>query len=411
MNAQNLGGLPSDLKIRNRMLILETMRDGDRYTAQDIAEHTGISRPTVMKSINFFISKGLMIEEGKGDSTEAGGKKPLLYRFVCSRLLLTISLWPELVLLNLSSMDGKKIASVRIEAPVRRTPEEMFALIEEKAGELLASQGGTVDQLYGVSLSTGGIVGYDTGVLKYSSLSPEWGNNIPMGRYLREIFGEQTEIIVENAGKMAGRAEMLREDVENKRIMVLFSTWGLSACLIEKGHVLNGGHSLIGEIGHMVIDSHDHELCGCGSYGCAERMLSKARIREMIREAGEDCRSSSLHQYPLAEMTPEMVFRCAQEGDPLAQRIESRLAEIFAALLRNASLVFDPDVIVFQGEYAYAGPSFIGKLKHNLRQFAYYPAEGAVEIKCDTRKLEELDYIGATFFLQHRFLADKRLYQ
>ena len=76
-----------------------------------------------------------------------------------------------------------------------------------------------------MSLSTSGIVDYDNLVLKYSVHSPEWGSDIPVGRYLENIFGPDCCYFVENAGKSISRS-VLSEQQPDKRILVLFTTWG-----------------------------------------------------------------------------------------------------------------------------------------------------------------------------------------
>lgn len=408
---KNAGALPADLKIQNRMLVMNAMRDGKPRSAVDIALETGISRPTVVKAIQYFMDKGLVCSFGKGLSTESGGKKPELYQFVCKKLLLVIMLWPDMLMLNLCAMDLKKIATVKIEARTRATPAAAFALIREKAVQMLREQGYGMEDLYGVSLSTSGTIDYANGTLKYSSSFPDWGNNIPLRDYMQEIFGDQVELVIENAGKMSGRSELLRENIEDKRIVVFFSTWGLSACLIEKGHVLNGGNSLIGEVGHMIIDPDDPELCGCGSYGCAERMLSAGRIRKLVKEGKASHPESLLAAIPEDSISPQTIFSLSAQRDKFAREIDEYLSQTFALVIRNISLVFDPDIIVFQGDYAHADRVFSDELNKNLNRFKYYPQGGAFTIEYNQTPLEELDLTGALHYLQHRFFEDKSIYE
>ncbi|MFV0362840.1 MAG: ROK family transcriptional regulator [Suipraeoptans sp.] len=407
---RNTGALPSDLKIRNRMIILGAMRDGEEYTAADIAMATGISRPTVMKSIQYFINRGMILECGKGESTLSGGKKPDLFKFVCNKLLLTVTLWPDLLNIHLCTMDLRKIASLKIEAPIKSTPKESFELIKEKALGILKEQGYGIDDLYGVSLSTAGIIDYTSGILKFSSRSPGWGSNIPIRDYMKDIFGKNVEVLIENAGKMTGRSELVRSEEENSRVLVIFSTWGLSACMIEKGHVLSGDHSLIGEVGHMVIDPNDDELCGCGSYGCSERMLSIEKIRKKIISDKGKYKKSNLSSINIEELRIPNVFEFSDKGDKYAREIVLYLADTFAYLIRNISLVFDPNVIVFQGNYAHSDKYFKELLINRLSSFKYFPVLDAPKIEYNARPLEELDLLGAQNFLQRKFFQNEELY-
>ena len=63
---------PSDLKISIRAQIIRSFLDGSSLIANDIAASTGLSRQTVMKSILFFVEKGVLATDGKGKSTNLG---------------------------------------------------------------------------------------------------------------------------------------------------------------------------------------------------------------------------------------------------------------------------------------------------------------------------------------------------
>lgn len=93
--SQIVAALPSDLKLSNRMQILEIFKAGGTYTANHIAEQIGVSRQTVMKAIQFFIRKGLIVSTGKAESTNVGGKRPELFSLSPHKYLLCVSLWPD----------------------------------------------------------------------------------------------------------------------------------------------------------------------------------------------------------------------------------------------------------------------------------------------------------------------------
>ena len=66
---------PSDLKFNNRIQILELFKTGGTWSASALAEQIGISRQTVMKAIQFFIEKGIIVADGKAESSSVGGKR------------------------------------------------------------------------------------------------------------------------------------------------------------------------------------------------------------------------------------------------------------------------------------------------------------------------------------------------
>ncbi len=406
----NTPAVPSALKFRNRELVLNCFRDHQEHTVADIVARTGISKLTVMRAIQFFCAKNILVSSGKGESTEQGGKRPEYFHFSSKQYLLTITLWPESLCLTLFNMDLQEIRRSSFSWIIPASPEIAFRFVREQALALLNQTGITPEDLYGVSLSTSGIVAYDSLVLKYSVHSPEWGTDIPVGDYLKDIFGEGPYYFVENAGKCISRAILAEQEQPEKRMLVLFTAWGLSGSLIQDGEILGGRDSLIGEIGHMILDPTDTEQCSCGSCGCLERLVSIARLRKRIAMDPPPAGS------PLSKVPPEAVnlshlFFASQQEDPYARVYVTYLADCFSTLLRNVALVFNPETVVFVGDYAIADEFFDRRMREKFHQFHYLASSTPMEVRYDTRLLPELDARGGAIALLNHFFADPAIYE
>ena len=399
--------MPSDLKYSNRIQVINTFLSGGTLCASDVSERIGLSRQTVMKSIQFFVKSGLLVSEGKGSSTSMGGKRPELFALSREKYFLCIALWPKELRFHLYTI-GKQLAdSLCLTIPLPDSPKTAIDNAGQLARQLLEKNRVSPDNLCAVSLSTSGTMDYNTGRLKYSSQSPQWGVDLPLRDWLKPWFGSDTLIFLENAGKMTARPFLLEPELSEKRVMVIFSGWGLCSCMIEKNHILSGKNSLIGEIGHMIIDSNDREVCGCGSRGCLERLVSEGRMRKLVERKLADYPQSALGTRP-QQVTIAEIFRCSQEGDPLARELVNYLARVFATALRNISLVFDPDQIVFQGDYAQADSFFDRRLREYLGEFQYAP--DPFEIRYDRRPLAEMDALGSYIALTERYFDAPDLY-
>ena len=405
-----LPAVPSALKYQNRQQILSCFRDHQEHSVADVVSRTGISKLTVMRAIQFFCGKNILVSSGKGESTEQGGKRPEFFRFGSRQYLLTITLWPESLCLSLFSMDLKELCRSSFSWIIPATPEIAFTFVREQAMSLLQQAGLRKEDLYGVSLSTSGIVDYDTLVLKYSVHSPEWGTDIPVGEYLKDIFGDKPYYFIENAGKCISRAILAEQLHPEKRMLILFTSWGLSGALVQDGKILSGRDSLIGEIGHMILDPRDTEEGSCGSYGCLERLVSGARLRKRISTDPPPASS------PLAKLAPEAVtlnhlFFASQQQDPYARIHVAYLADCFSALLRNVALVFNPETVVFVGDYAIADDFFDQRMRQKFHQFHYLATSTPIDVRYDTRLLPELDARGGAIAMLDHFFADPALYE
>lgn len=392
----------------NRIQVLRGFLGSGPRAAGDVAEQVGLSRQTVMKSIQFFLRTGLLVSGGKGESTTLGGKRPELFELTRDRFFLCITMWPEYLHIHLATVGGIAVADLVQREPLAGEPKQALARVGRLCAGLARDNGIRLDKVAAVSISTAGIMDYATGTLRYSSQSPGWGNDVPLTEYLRPWFPGETLIFAENTGKMAARPLLLEEDLADKRVMVIFSCWGLSGCLMDRGSILSGGNSLIGEIGHMTIDPNDPEVCGCGSRGCLERLVSARRLRELAARWTEEHPTSCLAE--ARELTVQQVFAASEQGDSLAQALSRYLGERFAVVLRNVSLVFDPDVVVFQGDYAHADELFRQTLLAHVEEFRYFPERGPFELRFDRRELAQMDTKGSLIALTQQYFGREELY-
>ena len=390
--------LPAHLKEINRQRILRVILSGRVLTVADIHAETSISRPTVMRALQDYMRMGVVRSLGPGSTTSAGGKKPELFCFADARRILCINLWPGNITLALSGLIGDVYAMDSTPCPAGISLEESFARLGRLTGAYLEKQGLTLGDLYGVVLSVPGTVDYASKTLRYNSQAPAWGGNVPLAEYLRALFGDGPVYMIDNAGKAAGRAVLTEHpEYAASRLMTLFTTWGVSACMMERGHILNGRDSLIGEIGHMVISGDGPETCGCGKRGCLESLVSLRHVRRLLARAGDTG--------DLSALTYRELFARSAAGDDRAQSVVRHLARCFAAALHNLSLTYDQDAVVFQGEFAWADETFDRCLKEELRQFRYYPEGQLFSIAYDRRELPMLAARGGAELIKRRYFA------
>jgi len=387
--------IPSDLKRNNRMQILEVLKWGGEYTANQIAGQTGLSRQTVMKAMLFFMERGIVTLAGKAGSTASGGKRPELFALAENRYLLCVDLWRYQVNLTLMNFRCETTGSVQLAVSLPDDVSELPPFVGRETAKLLAAHGVPAERLYAVCVSTSGIVNYADQSLRYSSISPSWGTGLPLAAMLRPCFAGSPLLLLENVGKLTARALLRRQELCSKRVLGVFTSWGLSGCLIERGRIMNGKDSLIGEFGHMILAPDDGERCGCGSRGCFERLVSNAHLRRRAAELLPDYPDSVLRDTPPAELTVQTLFAASARGDACARRLVGESARLFATALRNITLVFDPDVVVIQGDYAAADQHFLDCFHQYLMEFQYYPAGGPFELRLDPRPLPELSAQGA----------------
>src|SRR5512143_817314 len=70
------------LRRENRRLLLRAVYSGLANSRAELAQETGLAKPTVSELIGQLIEEGYLVETGLGQSTDEGGKRPRLLKFV-----------------------------------------------------------------------------------------------------------------------------------------------------------------------------------------------------------------------------------------------------------------------------------------------------------------------------------------
>lgn len=406
MEEKKRAALPSNLRRKNYLSILNIFRTGKPLSANDISYQTGISRATVMKAINSFVSKGLVESAGKGDSTEIGGKKPELFQFCMKRYLLCIGLWSTEMVVSLYDLTNTLIAQKTENYNMKVDVHTFLDTIQRAAESLLKQVNSESELLYGVSLCLGGYLDEETGVLQYSILTPEWGKKVPLKQLLSERF-PNAEITVDNVARMSACAAVLdNPEYLDKRVATIYTDIGVSACYINRGHVEHGARSLIGEIGLTAVALNSAKAYETTAPALFSTLINDHTICGEILENKEKLKASVLSRYQ-DDLRIEHVFKSAEEGDLFAKETVRKTAWLFSAVLNNMIVNFDPDCVIMQGTYSRAGEWFDKCLREGLECFSRMTSAAGLEIIYDQRSLISLQMSGMTKVMSRKFFSSE----
>jgi predicted NBD/HSP70 family sugar kinase len=107
----------------------------------------------------------------------------------------------------------------------------------------------------------------------------------------------------------------------------------------------------------------------------------------------------------LENVTFQTLFAASSEGNVAAKKIVAYLAHCFAAVLHNLALTYNQDMVIFQGDFAYADQHFDECLKAELQQFRYFPNDSRMTVLYDKRQLTELAARGDSALMQRNYFA------
>ena len=408
---KDAAAMPKDLKLVNRTKILSTIAQSDSIMLGEIAESTGISRQTIVKAMDSFVEQGIVMSLGKGNSTSLGGKRPEIYSFnknyrhnICVRIENHVL---KVALTNLKN----EVLCVKSKPHGQNEPlENIIWDFKNIYAEIMLENKLSDDKIYMVGVCLGGITDEETGIMRYNSLYPNWGREIPIVNMFKNILPEGIGVFVCNEAKMTGYAELYyNKSLVDKSYVAIYTLDGIAAGYIEKGKIMMGSHTLIGEIGHMTLDANDFEICQCGGCGCFERLVSVDRIYNRVINSRK-YEQSVLFRYGTG-LTMENIFNAAEnDKDELAMEMMRYVAKYFGMALKNIIINIDPELIIIQGVYASAGEYFHKEPLKNLSNFKYMPRSNPTEIIYDNREIWRMAVTGISMCLVDRFMENESMY-
>ncbi len=148
---------------------------------------------------------------------------------------------------------------------------------------------------------------------------------------------------------------------------------GVGGGVVIDGKLLHGAHGAGAEIGHLVINRDETEVCGCGKRGCVEQYCSATGIVRMAKQRlSRDNVPSSLRALP--EITCKDIFDAGKAQDAVALEILDHYYALMGEFLANVSTVIDPEVIVLGGGVSKAGTMLLEGITPYFRKYVFHAA-------------------------------------
>jgi len=392
------------VKQHNRKSILSVFRTSKVLSVSEAVRKTGVSKPTVQKIINYFEERNIISYEGKGGSSEEGGKRPNLYRFnPAFGSIISIHVGPDFVYGAITDMNAEILHSyysflekVTVESIVSSVVSLIDAFFRNQLIEKSPPQS--------IVLGLPGIVDVKKGLLIYSPHISEPHADSPIVEMILQHVHVTIPIYTEGINRLQAFAEMKKGQAEGiKNFMTVDAMKeGLGSGVVVNGMLRHGLQSLSGEVGHMVLDPNG-PTCICGGKGCFEAIVSMKQIHRLIRE-GETKHPDSqiVVNYSPNMVSLETVFSAYEHGDQFAAEIVEQMAAWFARGINNLIMVNDPQLVILQGIYNAGGERFVELIRKKLAVSSLPYIRKNIQIKL-SQFGEERGIIGGACFGVFRF--------
>ncbi len=394
-------------KQNNRKIVLDNIRHRAEITIAEIAGETRISKPTIQKILRHYEEQNFVLNAGKGESTEEGGKKPVLYRFnPAFASILAVHIGPSFVYGAIADMNGDLVHSIVQE---RRNEDQMeaFRAIVSILRDFLIHDIAKMSPPASIVVALPGIVNAETGHSVYSPHYTEWETDFPLEAYIRNELETSLPIYMDNVNRYQAMAQLWKGIAGECRNFVVIDAMpeGVGAGIYVKEGVRRGAQNLAGEVGHMILEPHNGPVCICGSRGCFEALASVRNLRDMIRAVPElNNRFNDADELKDRDLAARFFEYCRKEDD-YCLGILNRLAFWFALGFNNILLADDPELIVIEGIYRDAGESFLDMIRKHMAGMGMCRVRKMTRIEFSTFGLER-GVLGASVYAVSRFFKE-----
>ena len=158
-------------------------------------------------------------------------------------------------------------------------------------------------------------------------------------------------------------------------VMVTLGT-GVGGGIILGGQVLHGTGGSAGEIGHLVLEPEETELCGCGKRGCVEQYCSATGVVRVANRFLAKCDTPSVLRGK-ENMTCKDVFDAAAADDTLALEILEQVFCYMGRFIADICAVVNPQAVVIGGGVSKAGEVLTRGIRKYFDSFAFHAVKTA----------------------------------
>lgn len=345
---------PELIRAINKRRVLRLIRSSGPLSRADVAEQTGLTRPTISAVVAELLAEGWIQEVGTGESS--GGRPPILLQFnPKARWVIGAELGAGHVRAVLADLNGTVAHRVkyRVESS---DPLVELGRVERAVRELLAvvaAQPVPVP-VAGLGLGITGMADHKAGVWQYS---PHFEvRNLPVADILRERLN--LPVWIENDARAMAWGEHsfgVGRGVDN--LAFIRVGVGIGAGTIIGGRLYRGAHGGAGEIGHTIVDD-EGQRCRCGSYGCLETRASATAIaRRAVRRIrmGQSSIIPDLVDGNLDAVIATTVIQAARAGDRLALETLVEAGRYLGLAIGNLINLLNPSLVIVGGGTSSAG--------------------------------------------------------
>lgn len=331
--------------------VLKTVRSHRYLSRTDIAQLCSLSKTSVSEIVNKQISRGLLNEIGKKDSTRNGGKRQTLLEFnPMAGLVVGIAIDVTQSMVIIADLNANILERAIVEHASGTSSEDVFRLIFPVIHTFIGRYRDDKTQLIGIGVGLPGLIDTRSGVINVADTLKGWN-----GLDIRSAFEEEfhVTVYVENDVKAMTLAEsMFGSGRTAKDLVYLWVGYGIGAGIFLDGKLHRGVSFSAGEVGYnevgYAVSNPDEFPILYGKQGDFGDVLSDQNLVDSVKRQIRNGRSSMLEDSP--EFFVSDILRAAEEGDEFSILALTEFSTLLSIVAINLINTLNPEILILGGQ-------------------------------------------------------------
>jgi predicted NBD/HSP70 family sugar kinase len=332
------------LRELNERLILDRLRASGTQSRAQLAQASGLTKPTVATALASLETAGLVLPAGMTEG-QAG---PAAFRYQANQragFTAAIDIGRSWVRISVTDLGGLELAYA--EAPNRaRSAVGLVSDIGKLATSTAASAGISWPDVVTTVVGSPGVFDEQADRVRFAVNLSGWGRRGLLTE-LRRALGAGVEI--ENDINLAAVGEQTFGAARGMRDFILLSVGtGVGMGIVLGGKLYRGFSGAAGEAGYLPVavpqaaGKSPRPAGGRSAIGPGRGFLEEATAANgFLRDARESGLTAAKH--------PKDVFDLAAAGDPIAGQVVDREAERLGQAIAAAVALLDPQAVIISG--------------------------------------------------------------
>ncbi|MBC1684226.1 ROK family transcriptional regulator [Listeria welshimeri] len=366
----------------NERIVLNTIAQKGPHSRALLSDTIGLNKATISDIVKKLIAQKLINEVGIGESTNLGGRKPIMLELNAKAgFSVSVDIGYNYIDVMAQRLDGTAYKRELFPFIVIKR-ETIIQEISDILDVFLSSLPKSPFGIVGILIAIHGVVldnqiqftpAYDLAGLDFSSA-------------LYEQFA--CPVYLENEANLLAVSDHTKEESYANLVSISIHS-GIGSGVILNNELYTGINGYAGEIGHMQIVTENGRPCPCGASGCLECYASEKNILDtyQTRTGNKNALVTDL-------------CRAFTEKEEEAMAVINDMVRYLATGIQNLTALYNPEIIFINSEISRLIPDFTKQIESRLTSFT----SKNIAIK-ESHLGEEAILYGAGYLIIQRFLA------